>query len=161
MNRSVSAHCPYPILVSARNANIFCGTPFLLPQVSVPHPLFSLVPLPIGFESFLTSSPTTKPQTKCKEQRSSVSVRRNNVHKRRKRPAQSKPVWARWDRKTMAKKCLVIKQKKKPKFAVRAYTRCSMCGRPKGYVRYFGICRICLRESAHKGLLPGVTKSSW
>ena len=61
----------------------------------------------------------------------------------------------------MAKKALIEKQKKKPKFAVRAYTRWSLCGRSKGYIRYFGICRICFREHAHKGLLPGVVKSSW
>jgi small subunit ribosomal protein S14 len=61
----------------------------------------------------------------------------------------------------MAKECLKYKQKQKPKFAVRAYTRCSLCGRSKGYIRYFGICRICFRENAHKGLLPGVVKSSW
>ncbi|MBX3111145.1 MAG: type Z 30S ribosomal protein S14 [Fimbriimonadaceae bacterium] len=61
----------------------------------------------------------------------------------------------------MAKQCLKIKQKAKPKFKVRAYNRCSLCGRDSGYFRYFGICRICLRECAHKGLLPGVVKSSW
>lgn len=61
----------------------------------------------------------------------------------------------------MAKECLKYKQQLAPKFKVRAYTRCSQCGRSKGYVRYFGICRICLREMAHRGLLPGVTKSSW
>jgi small subunit ribosomal protein S14 len=61
----------------------------------------------------------------------------------------------------MAKECLKYKQKQKPKFAVRAYTRCSLCGRSKGYIRYFGVCRICFRELAHKGLLPGVVKSSW
>ncbi|KAA0228453.1 type Z 30S ribosomal protein S14 [Fimbriimonadia bacterium ATM] len=61
----------------------------------------------------------------------------------------------------MAKKCLIEKQKHKPKFKVRAYNRCSICGRPHGYFRYFGVCRICLRELANKGMLPGVTKSSW
>lgn len=61
----------------------------------------------------------------------------------------------------MAKKCLIEKQKRKPKFKVRAYNRCSICGRPHGYFRYFGVCRICLRELANKGALPGVTKSSW
>ena len=63
--------------------------------------------------------------------------------------------------KTMAKQCLIIKQKAKPKFKVRAYTRCSQCGRDSGYMRYFGVCRICFREMSHKGLLPGVVKSSW
>lgn len=61
----------------------------------------------------------------------------------------------------MAKECLKYKQKQKPKFKVRGYNRCSMCGRASGYMRYFGICRICFREMAHKGLLPGVVKSSW
>ncbi|OIP98080.1 type Z 30S ribosomal protein S14 [candidate division WWE3 bacterium CG09_land_8_20_14_0_10_39_24] len=60
----------------------------------------------------------------------------------------------------MAKKCLIIKQKAKPKFKVRAYNRCQLCGRPRGYIRKFGICRICFRELAHKGELPGVKKSS-
>ena len=61
----------------------------------------------------------------------------------------------------MAKKCLVIKQKKKPKFKVRFYNRCQICGRPRGFIRKFGICRICFRAAAHKGELPGVVKSSW
>ncbi len=61
----------------------------------------------------------------------------------------------------MAKEALKYKQKQKPKFAVRGYTRCSQCGRAHGYIRYFGLCRICFREMAHKGLLPGVVKSSW
>lgn len=61
----------------------------------------------------------------------------------------------------MAKECLIVKQKRAPKFKVRAYNRCSICGRSRGYIRYFGVCRICLREMAHNGLLPGVVKSSW
>jgi len=61
----------------------------------------------------------------------------------------------------MAKQCLIIKQKAKPKYSSRFYNRCSICGRPHGYNRFFGVCRICLREMAHKGLLPGVTKASW
>ena len=59
------------------------------------------------------------------------------------------------------KASLIEKQKRKPKFAVRAYTRCNVCGRSRGVIRRFGICRICFREMAHKGLIPGVTKSSW
>ncbi|MCL6534907.1 MAG: type Z 30S ribosomal protein S14 [Fimbriimonadales bacterium] len=55
----------------------------------------------------------------------------------------------------------IEKAKKKPKFKVRRVNRCSICGRSRGYIRYFGICRICLREQAHKGVLPGVRKSSW
>lgn len=61
----------------------------------------------------------------------------------------------------MAKKCLVAKQKKTPKFAVRAYTRCLRCGRARAYLRRFKLCRICFRELALRGELPGVTKSSW
>jgi small subunit ribosomal protein S14 len=52
-------------------------------------------------------------------------------------------------------------KRKKPKFKVRAYTRCQKCGRPHSVYRKFGLCRICLREMAHRGELPGVTKSSW
>ncbi|MFQ3548519.1 MAG: type Z 30S ribosomal protein S14 [Armatimonadota bacterium] len=61
----------------------------------------------------------------------------------------------------MAKQCLIEKQKRPARFKVQAYNRCSMCGRPRGYIRRFGLCRICFREMAHKGLIPGVTKSSW
>jgi small subunit ribosomal protein S14 len=61
----------------------------------------------------------------------------------------------------MAKKSLVAKQQRKPKFEVRAYTRCNRCGRPRAVFRKFGLCRICLRELAHQGAIPGMTKSSW
>ena len=61
----------------------------------------------------------------------------------------------------MAKTSLINKAKKKPKFAVRGYTRCGRCGRPRAVFRKFGLCRICLREMAHAGELPGVQKSSW
>ena len=61
----------------------------------------------------------------------------------------------------MAKKALVEKANRKPKFAVRAYSRCQRCGRPRSVYKVFGLCRICLREMAHRGELPGVTKSSW
>lgn len=61
----------------------------------------------------------------------------------------------------MAKKSLIEKQKKEPKFKVRKYNRCSLCGRPRGYLRKFGICRICFRELANKGLIPGIRKASW
>ena len=61
----------------------------------------------------------------------------------------------------MAKQALIEKAKRKPKFKVRKYNRCSICGRPRGYLRDFGLCRICFREMAHRGLIPGVTKSSW
>ena len=61
----------------------------------------------------------------------------------------------------MAKKALKEKSQRTPKFRVRAYTRCQRCGRPHSVYRKFGVCRICLREMAHRGELPGVTKSSW
>ncbi len=64
----------------------------------------------------------------------------------------------------MAKKSLVVKSeklKKKSKFKTRVYNRCSICGRPKGYMRKFGICRICFRKLANKGEIPGVKKDSW
>ncbi|PIU83028.1 MAG: type Z 30S ribosomal protein S14 [Elusimicrobia bacterium CG06_land_8_20_14_3_00_38_11] len=61
----------------------------------------------------------------------------------------------------MAKKCLIIKQRKTPKYSSRRYNRCRICGRPRGFLRDFGLCRICFRNFAHKGLIPGVTKSSW
>ncbi len=61
----------------------------------------------------------------------------------------------------MAKKSLVVKNKRAPKFSTRAYTRCNRCGRPHGVLRKYGICRICFRELANNGQLPGVKKSSW
>jgi len=61
----------------------------------------------------------------------------------------------------MAKKSLIAKQKLTPKFSTRAYNRCKICGRPHAYIRKFGICRVCFRELAHKGQIPGVKKASW
>jgi small subunit ribosomal protein S14 len=61
----------------------------------------------------------------------------------------------------MAKKCLVEKAKRKPRFAVRRYHRCQRCGRARGYLRKFGLCRICFREQALRGEIPGVRKASW
>ena len=61
----------------------------------------------------------------------------------------------------MAKKSLVNKQQRPQRFRVREYTRCRKCGRPRAVYRKFGLCRICLREMAHRGELPGVAKSSW
>lgn len=61
----------------------------------------------------------------------------------------------------MAKKSLIAKQQRKSKYEVRAYTRCNRCGRPRAVYRKFGVCRICLRELAHAGAIPGMTKSSW
>jgi small subunit ribosomal protein S14 len=61
----------------------------------------------------------------------------------------------------VAKKALVQKQQRTPKFKVRAYTRCLRCGRARAVYRKFGLCRICFREMAHAGEIPGMTKSSW
>ncbi len=61
----------------------------------------------------------------------------------------------------MAKKCLIIKAAKEPKFRVRKYTRCHSCGRPRAVYRKFGLCRICFRTMALRGEIPGVTKASW
>lgn len=61
----------------------------------------------------------------------------------------------------MAKTSLKVKAAREPKFAVRAYTRCQRCGRPHSVYRKFGLCRVCLREMALAGELPGVKKASW
>ena len=61
----------------------------------------------------------------------------------------------------MATKALVNKCLSKPKFKTRAYTRCQKCGRPRSVYRKFRLCRICMREFAHRGLIPGMTKASW
>ena len=76
----------------------------------------------------------------------------------------SPPSASRSDRRTsnpMAKKALIEKQQRTPKFKVRGYTRCRRCGRPKSVYRKFGLCRICLRVMVHAGEIPGVTKASW
>ena len=61
----------------------------------------------------------------------------------------------------MAKKALVEKSRKRPKFRVRAYTRCQRCGRSRAVYRRFGLCRICFRQLSHAGEVPGITKASW
>jgi small subunit ribosomal protein S14 len=61
----------------------------------------------------------------------------------------------------MAKKSLIIKSSRKAKFSSRDYTRCTFCGRARAVYRKFGICRICLRERAHLGQIPGMRKASW
>ncbi|MEI7555461.1 MAG: type Z 30S ribosomal protein S14 [Chloroflexi bacterium] len=61
----------------------------------------------------------------------------------------------------MAKESMVVKSQRKPKFKVQGYNRCKICGRSRAYMRKFGMCRICFRENALKGVLPGVKKSSW
>ncbi|MBI1908693.1 MAG: type Z 30S ribosomal protein S14 [Deltaproteobacteria bacterium] len=61
----------------------------------------------------------------------------------------------------MAKKSLIAKAKRKPKFKVRGYKRCPLCGRPRAFIRRFGLCRLCFRGMALRGELPGVMKSSW
>ncbi|WP_174731267.1 type Z 30S ribosomal protein S14 [Mesobacillus harenae] len=61
----------------------------------------------------------------------------------------------------MAKKALIMKHKNEQKFQVREYTRCEKCGRPHSVLRKFKLCRICFRELAYKGQLPGIKKASW
>ena len=61
----------------------------------------------------------------------------------------------------MARKALILKNNKEPKFAVRHRNRCSLCGRPRGYMRFFKLCRLCFRKFASQGLVPGVKKASW
>ena len=60
----------------------------------------------------------------------------------------------------MAKKAMINKQQATPKYSTRAYNRCKICGRPHAYLRKFGVCRICFRELAHEGKIPGVKKAS-
>ncbi|UGQ16171.1 MULTISPECIES: type Z 30S ribosomal protein S14 [unclassified Borrelia] len=61
----------------------------------------------------------------------------------------------------MAKKSMIIKALRKPKYRTRQNHRCRLCGRPRGYMRDFGMCRVCFRKYASAGLIPGVSKSSW
>ncbi|MEP0828327.1 MAG: type Z 30S ribosomal protein S14 [Candidatus Zixiibacteriota bacterium] len=61
----------------------------------------------------------------------------------------------------MAKRCLIEKQRRAPKFQVRRYNRCQRCGRPRAYMRRFGLCRICFRQMALAGEIPGIVKASW
>lgn len=68
----------------------------------------------------------------------------------------------------MSKACMKEREKNRRKLAaagkypkVRLHNRCNNCGRPRGYYRFFGLCRLCLRDAAHAGILPGVVKSSW
>ena len=61
----------------------------------------------------------------------------------------------------MAKKSMIVKAQRKPKFKVRHVNRCRVCGRPRGYMRRFQMCRVCFRKYANEGQIPGVTKSSW
>lgn len=61
----------------------------------------------------------------------------------------------------MARKAMILKAEKKPKFSTRYVRRCKVCGRPRGYIRKFELCRICFRKLASEGMIPGVTKSSW
>ncbi len=61
----------------------------------------------------------------------------------------------------MARKAMIEKSKKTPKFSTRARNRCKLCGRARAYMRFFSMCRICTRKFALEGLLPGVRKASW
>lgn len=62
---------------------------------------------------------------------------------------------------SLAKKCLIAKANRKPKFKVRRYSRCKRCGRPRAFIRKFQLCRLCFRELAVIGQIPGVVKASW
>ena len=61
----------------------------------------------------------------------------------------------------MAKKSMIVKANREPKFSTRAYSRCQICGRPHSVYKDFKLCRICLRKMANEGLIPGLKKSSW
>jgi len=61
----------------------------------------------------------------------------------------------------MARKALIEKSKRTPKYRTRVRNRCKICGRPRGYMKKFDMCRICFRKLADEGMIPGVTKSSW
>jgi len=62
---------------------------------------------------------------------------------------------------TMARTSSIAKDNKKPKFSSRQHNRCKLCGRPRAYLRKFGLCRLCFRSYALRGEIPGVCKSSW
>ena len=61
----------------------------------------------------------------------------------------------------MARLAMVVKAKRSPKYEVRKHYRCNICGRPRGYMRKFGVCRLCFRKMALDGKIPGVLKASW
>ncbi|SMO63115.1 small subunit ribosomal protein S14 [Balnearium lithotrophicum] len=61
----------------------------------------------------------------------------------------------------MARKALIVKAQREPKYKVRKYNRCPICGRPRGFIRQFGMCRLCFRTLALQGKIPGVRKASW
>ena len=61
----------------------------------------------------------------------------------------------------MARKSLMVKARRKPKFSTRSYNRCPICGRSRAYLRKYGVCRICFRNMSLTGEMPGVRKSSW
>ena len=61
----------------------------------------------------------------------------------------------------MAKLCLMMKQQREPKYKVRRYHRCKVCGRARAFIRRFDMCRLCFRENALNGNIPGVVKASW
>ncbi len=61
----------------------------------------------------------------------------------------------------MAKKSMIVKSQRTPKYPTRAHNRCKICGRPRAYIRKYGVCRVCFREMAYRGEIPGVHKASW
>ncbi len=68
---------------------------------------------------------------------------------------------ASWGNKQMARTAKVVRENKKLRYKIRYRNRCRLCGRSRGYIRKFGLCRLCFREYAHKGEIPGVKKASW
>ena len=96
-----------------------------------------------GLDVAITTTATNDQQARALLHRAGPPVRR-----RRREPL-------------VAKKSLIVKASRPAKFKVRNYTRCNRCGRPRAVYQKFGLCRICLRELAHEGVIPGMTKSSW
>jgi small subunit ribosomal protein S14 len=91
-------------------------------------------------------------------------ISRKNTGERDRKPAARMGAEARplaLEGAAMAKISMIVKSRRKPRFKVQQHNRCNLCGRPRAYMRKFGICRICFRQLALRGELPGVTKSSW
>ncbi len=61
----------------------------------------------------------------------------------------------------MAVTAKIVREKRKLKYQERHRNRCTLCGRPRGFIRFFGLCRLCFRRLAHRGIIPGVKKASW
>ena len=113
---------------------------------------------PRGMDITVVTTATTDEEGRALLRRLGLPVQ-DGCDGTRESPASLTRIWS--GRKLMAKKALIIKAAATPKFKVRGYTRCQKCGRPRAVLRKFGLCRICVREMAHAGELPGVSKSSW